>query len=137
MLLGIVTQLFSESERIYYQQNSFGKKFNAESWGRWFVRLMMDFSQSIWKCRCELVHARQQGTMEHRLRHLSVSWLVKLKNTPTLFPIDSRYITNRSLRHFKTGALRSVNAWTRRIDIELKRKRESSHAGDIGKWIKY
>jgi len=74
--------------------------------------------------------------MEHRLRDLAVSWLVQLKNTPTLLPIESRFLTNRSPRHFKTGALRSVNAWIRRVDVELKRKRESSHAGDIRQWIK-
>ena len=135
MLLGIVTPKFSESQRIYYKQNSFGKNFNAERWGKWFIRLMMDFSQAIWKYRCEILHARQEGTMEHRLRDLAVSWLVQLKNTPTLLPVDSRYLANRSIRHFKTGALRSVNAWIRRIDIELKRKRESAHAGDIRNWI--
>ena len=137
MLLGIVTPLFSEAQRIYYQENSFGKNYNADRWGRWFVRLMMDFSQSIWKYRCELVvHSRQEGTMEHRLRDLAVLWLIQLKNTPTLLPIESRFLTNRNPRHFKLGALRSVNAWIRRVDIELKRKRESSHAGDIRKWIK-
>jgi len=56
-------------------------------------------------------HVIVEGSMERRLRSLAIDWLNQLRQNPTLLPVKSRYLLNRSSRHFKHGDFRSVNAW--------------------------
>jgi len=135
MLLGIVTPEFLECQKLYLQSNSFGQNYNADRWGRWFLREMIDFSTQLWKYRCTLIHDKKEGTMEHRLRCLAVDWLEQLKQHQTLIPIQARHLLNRSSKYFKSGPIRSVNAWIRRIEIELQQKQIPSRLPDIRKWL--
>ena len=135
MLLGIVTPEFLECQKVYLQNNSFGKNYNADRWGRWFLREMIDFSAQLWKYRCTSIHDKKEGSMEHRLRCLAVDWLEQLKQNQTLIPIQARHLLNRSSKYFKSGPLRSVSAWIRRIEIELQQRPIPTKLPDIRKWL--
>jgi len=136
MLVGIVTPEFLECQRMYLRNNSFGKNYNADRWGRWFLREMIDFSAQLWKYFCTLIHDKKEETMEHRLRCLAVDWLEQLKQNQTLIPIQARHLLNRSSKYFKSGPIRSVSAWIRRIEIELQQKQIPTRLPDIRKWLK-
>lgn len=135
MLLGLVTPVFTECQRLYYRENSFGKNYSADRWGRWLVREMIDFSLSVWKFRCDMVHEKCEGSMEQRLRSLAEEWLIQLRQNQTLIPLSSRHLLNRSPTYFRRGALRSVTAWIRRIDVEMQKSRETPNVSDIRKWM--
>ena len=135
MILGIVTPEFMECQRMYLKTNSFGRNYNADRWGRWFVREMFEFSTQIWQYRCSLIHDKKEGSMEHRLRSLAVDWLLQLQQHQTLIPLQARHLINRSAKYFKTGPLRSVNAWIRRIEFELQKKKLPTNVPDIRKWL--
>ena len=63
-------------------------------------------------------------------------WLIQLKQNQTLIPNQTRYLLNGSTKHFKSGPLRSVTAWVRRIESELEKKQLSSNLPDIRNWLK-
>jgi len=134
-LFGVVTPQLRKSQAIYYKNNPQGRKFNADIWGRWIVRAMLEFSTTLWKYRCEIVHEKSEGSMERRLRSLAIDWLNQLRQNPTLLPVKSRYLLNRSSRHFKQGDLRSVNAWIRRMDMELQNAKITPITTDIWRWF--
>ena len=136
MLLGIATPAFVESQRLYLQNNSFGNLYNADRWGRWFLHEMLELSTQLWKYRCTLVHERKEGSMEHRLRCLAVDWLVQLRQNQTLIPITARHLLNRSSKYFMSGPIRSVNAWIRKIEVELEQKQLPTRLPDIREWLK-
>jgi len=135
MLLGLVTPVFTECQRLYYKENSFGRNYSTDRWGRRLVREMIDFSLSLWKFRCEMVHEKCEGSTEQRLRSLAEQWLIQLRQNQTLIPISSRHLLNRSPTYFRRGALRSVTAWIRRVDMEMQKSRETSNVLDIRKWM--
>ena len=135
LFFGVVTPVFTHCQHAYYKEHSFGRNYTSEKWGRWFIRALIDTTISIWKYRCELLHDRKEGTMETRLRDLAVDWLMQLKHTPTILPIGSRHLVDRSARYFRKGDIRAVNAWIRRIDLAIRQEKLTPDTSDIRKWL--
>ena len=135
MLYGLVTPLFTHSQSHYLKRNNFGRNYTADKWGRWFVRSMFDLTLSLWKYCCQVMHEKQAGTMENRLRDLAITWLHQLQTTPTLIPMEKRFLLQRSTRYFKTGDIRSIHAWVNRVELTLKNVKITSDASDIRKWL--
>ena len=136
LFFGLVSTEFMQCQKIFYSEHQFGRNFTYERWGRWIVRSVLDFTLELWKFRCTLMHEKQHGTMENRLRNLAEGWLSQLQNNPTLIPFQSRHLLNRSKNHFRKGDIRSVNAWIRRVDMELKTMKVTPDASDIRKYFK-
>ena len=136
MMFGIISREFRECQVAYYKFNNYGRNYTDARWGKWFIRSLLDFTLKLWTYRCDILHAKKEGTMEGRLRSLAESWLVQLRLQPTLLPVQSRYLLNRSPKHFRKGDLRAVMAWVRRMENELKEAKMEKQTSDIPKWVK-
>jgi len=136
MMFGIISREFRECQVAYYKFNNYGRNYTDARWGKWFIRSLLDFTLKLWTYRCDILHAKKEGTMEGRLRSLAESWLVQLRFQPTLILVQSRYLFNRSPKHFRKGDLRAVMAWVRRMENELKEAKMEKQTSDIRKWVK-
>ena len=135
MMFGILSRKFCDCQRMHFKKNNFGRNYTIARWGRWIIRAFLEFSLQLWTYRCEVMHDKNLGTMEIRLRSLAESWLLQLQKNPTLIPMKSRYLLNRSPRYFRHGDLRSVNAWVRRMEAELREAKLESNTSDIRLWL--
>ena len=135
MMFGILSKRFLDCQKLYFQHNNFGRNYTIDRWGRWIIRALQEFTNNLWSYRCEIMHEKEVGTMEFRLRSLAETWLIQLQMNPTILPIKSRYLLNKSPKYFRKGDLRSVNAWVRRMDAELRESKIESNTSDIRLWL--
>ena len=137
LLSGFLLCEISEIQIKYMDTLTLQKKPNINSWNRSIIRALLEYSQSIWKFRSDILQNESIFTREAMLRDQATSLLLSLRTTPYRLPSDTRNLLKRTTHYLQSTHLRNVISWTNRINIALETQNfnEKTTSNDIHTWL--
>ena len=137
LLSGLLLKDVSGIQQEYLCILRMSKKPIVRSWNRSAIKLLLDFSQEIWKYRSNILHDEATVTEEAILHNQGIDLLRSLRSTPYRLPISKRKLIGRSSEYLSTTPINNVVSWTNHINSALEEQThlEKTSSNDIRIWI--
>ena len=123
---GVQVKSWSEFQNSHYIELKSGHKYSGQNWAAKFTTLMIEFINSLWTTRCEILHNEKEHTQEGRIRKNAEKRCVQLLITPTHLLHDDRHLLTRKAIFFKKSRIQNILNWNERVNIATKRAKEFS-----------
>ena len=121
-----------------YDQKMFEKKGRAKrstQWSGHVSKLLLQYSVTIWKHRCEVIHHLKEGTDEASVRAQLLSKALELQSEPwRLLPSDL-HLCKRSVKFFEKARLANLLMWKKRVMLSevLCERKTREYGNDLSK----
>ena len=137
LLSGVITREISEFQQFHITDQSLESVINIVRWNRMFIRLILDYTNSLWLYRCTILHSTKNLQRDTILRKQAIDLLRKLKYDPFQLPYNSRDLMHRSSSKMMTADLSSVRNWIARVSVALDIQSKNVKLGlsDIRNWL--
>ena len=118
--------------------NGLSNSINIIGWTRGVIRLILDYTNSIWLYRSSVLHSKDELSREQLVRSQAVELLSKLKRDPYRLPYIFRDLPTRTKSQLMTSPLQNVLNWIDRVSVALYRQAKNNKLGvsDIQYWLK-
>ena len=112
----IISKNITNAQNMYYKQQTFGKRYNADRWSTQTIRNLLDFTTNLWNFRCNKYHSDDIITPNQQIRHKAMEILELIQGETNLIPIRYSKIRKQTKNALKTTNIQNVIAWITRVD---------------------
>ena len=102
------------------------------------VTLLQDFTKSMWRHRCDMVHEQDLKTVDARTRDKAKDLCRALRTSFFLLLENDRHLAQRTNRFFDTTPMVNIHTWMTRINLAINKNEETKKRKkfDIRTWLK-
>ena len=141
MLRGILSKKWDEIQLKYDKKmhKKYGRPPRGTKWSGHVSKLLLHYSITNWKHRCEVIHALKEGTDEASTRARLLEKALELQSQPwRLIPSD-RHLCNRSIKYFKSARMTNLLMWEKRVTAaeSISEKKALEVGDDLSKYFTY
>jgi len=138
-LKGFLSNKWSEIQNMYYRKEVKDPFFNADRWRKSVVMGLIDYGTTMWKERCNILHAENQFTEETRYREFLRQLQDDLRRdgAKKLHVMD-RFLLKKKRNFFLQAERPHLDMWHIRIKnaIQQEEKRKQSSGYNIEPYVK-
>ena len=137
LLSGFITKGVSEIQQKHLEGLQSSRRPNIRSWCKSAIKHLLEFTQTLWKFRSEILYEEATFTQEAMLLPQAINLLQSLRKMPYSLHKSARNLLDQSTSYLQTTHLRNVISWTKRVNRVLEQQSfsEKNTINDIRTWI--
>jgi len=138
MFAGVLTHKFGDIQAKQYEQmDNKATRFTKKEWNVHVIRLLVKYSEAIWKNRYTYLHEESKLTMEHLTRDLAMKLRDNLLQHLWKLRIEDKGQLRSKKSFFRKTHVRNLNGRIERILISMNiaQQHENALRQDIRKWM--
>ena len=136
-LSAVVTKSISDAQHRYIIDHGLSNVINITGWNKGVIRIMFEYTNSIWLYRSSILHEKKELNREAMIRQQAVDLLFQLRRNPYKLHYSGRDLSARRRSDIMNAPLSRVLNWIDRVSVALDKQSKNAQLGtsDIRRWL--